>query len=193
MKLISHSLKSVMIVFTILTLFACEGNYREKQQLTIADLGPIAEGVGVNLKYTDSGKLVANLITPKLLDFSNYNFSFAEFPEGLEVQFWNEKGEKGTVTSDYGIQFDEANLVDLRGNVVLITADSLTLNTTQLYWDQNNKWIFTDQPYRITFKDGSFNDGGGFDSSEDFNTFLSRKNIGVQIVDNIEKPKEDEQ
>ncbi len=182
-----------MVVFTILTLFACEGNYREKQQLTIADLGPIAEGEGVNLKYTDSGKLVANLITPKLLDFSNYNFSFAEFPDGVEVQFWNEKGEKGIVTSDYGIQFDQANLVDLRGNVVLITADSMTLNANQLYWDQNNKWIFTDQPYRITFKDGSFNDGGRFDSSEDFNTFISRKNVGVQIVDNTEKPEEDEQ
>jgi LPS export ABC transporter protein LptC len=193
MKIISHSFKSVMIVFTIITLFACEGNYREKQQLTIADLGPIAEGQGVNLKYTDSGKLVANLITPKLLDFSNYNFSFAEFPDGLEVQFWNEKGEKGIVTSDYGIQFDQANLIDLRGNVVLITADSLILNATQLYWDQNNKWIFTDQPYRITFKDGSFNDGGRFDSSEDFNNFISRKNVGVQIVDNTEKPEEDEQ
>jgi LPS export ABC transporter protein LptC len=184
MKIIYTSLKSVLTVFIVLTLFSCEGNYRQIQQLTIADLGPIAEGSGVNLKYTDSGKLVVNLISPTLLDFSNYNFSFTEFPNGLEVQFWNEKGEKSTVTSDYGIHFEAANLVDLRGNVVLVTSDSLTLNAKQLYWDQNNKWVFTDQPYRIVFKDGSFNDGGRFDSSEDFNTFISRKNVGVQYVDN---------
>jgi LPS export ABC transporter protein LptC len=184
MKLVYTSFKSVMTVITVLTLFACEGNYRQIQQLTIADLGPIAEGSGVDLKYTDSGKLVANLISPTLLDFSNYKFSFTEFPDGLEVQFWNEKGEKNTVTSDYGIHYEEANLVDLRGNVVLTTSDSLVLNANQLYWDQNNKWVFTDQPYRIKFKDGSFNDGERFDSSEDFNNFISRKNVGVQYVDN---------
>lgn len=172
-----------MTVITAITLFACEGNYKEIQQLSVSNLGPIAQGEGVNLKYTDSGKLVANLITPKLLDFSNYNFSFSEFPDGVEVQFWNEKGEKSTVTSDYGIHFDKANLVDLRGNVMLVTSDSVILKANQLYWDQNNKWVFTDQPYQITFQDGSFNEGSSFDSNEDFNTFISRKNSGVQYVD----------
>ncbi len=183
MNLNNISIKSVITVLTVITLFACEGNYKEIQQLSESDLGPIAEGEGVNLKYTDSGKLVANLKTPKLLDYSNYNFSFSEFPEGLEVVFWNEEGKKSTVTSDYGIHFEGANLVDLRGNVVLITSDSVVLNATQLYWDQSNKWIFTDQPYNITFKDGSYNEAIGFDSNEDFTTFLSRENTGVQYVD----------
>jgi len=172
-----------MAISIAITLFACEGNYRQIQQLNTADLGPIAEGKGVNLKYTDSGKLVANLITPKLLDFSNYNFSFSEFPDGVEVQFWNDKGEKTTVTSDYGIQYDKNNLIDLRGNVVLITSDSVKLNAQQLYWDQNNKWVFTDQPYTIVFKNGSYNEGAGFDSSEAFDNFISTRNVGVQIVD----------
>ncbi|GGD89909.1 LPS export ABC transporter periplasmic protein LptC [Planktosalinus lacus] len=183
MKFLHTSFKSVMTVLAVLTLFACEDNYRQIQQLSIADLGPVAEGKGVNLKHTDSGKLVANLITPTLLDFSNYNYSFTEFPDGVEVVFWDEKGDKNTVTSDYGIHFDQSNLVDLRGNVVLVTSDSVTLNANQLYWDQKNKWVFTDQPYRIEFKDGSFNDGSRFDSSEDFSNFISRRNVGVQIVD----------
>ncbi len=172
-----------MAISIAITLFACEGNYREIQQLSTADLGPIAEGKGVNLKYTDSGKLVANLISPKLLDFSNYNFSFSEFPDGVEVQFWNEKGEKTIVTSDYGIQYDKTNLIDLRGNVVLLTSDSVKLNAQQLYWDQTNKWVFTDQPYSIVFKNGSYNEGAGFDSSEEFDNFISTRNVGVQIVD----------
>lgn len=176
-------MKSVITLTAVITLFACEGNYKEIQQLSEADLGPIAEGEGVNLKYTDSGKLVANLLTPRLLDFSNYNFSFSEFPDGLELIFWNDEGETNTVTSDYGIHFEDANLVDLRGNVVLVTSDSVVLNATQLYWDQNNKWIFTDQPYNITFKDGSYNEAFGFDSNEDFTTFLSRENTGVQYVE----------
>ncbi len=182
-----------MILIAITMLFSCQDNYKQKQQLTIADLGPIAQGEGINLKYTDSGRMVANLITPQLLDFSNYNYAFTEFPKGLTVYFWDENNKKGSVVADYGLHFEQANLIDLRGNVVLITADSLKLQAQQLYWDQNNQWVFTDQPYRILFKDGSQNDGSRFDAREDFSTFISRKNISIQIIDNLETNNNDEQ
>lgn len=176
--------KSVMVLVLAITLFACEGNYKNVKKLSLSDGAPIAEGKDINFKYTDSGKLVTNLLAAKLLDYSNLEFPYKEFPKGIEVRFWDKDGKKSTVNSDYAIQFDNTGLVDLRENVVLITADSVVLKATQLYWDQKNNWVFTDQPYQIKFKDGSYNDGAvGFDSSQDFTTFLSRKNQGVQLVD----------
>ncbi|MBG44801.1 MAG: LPS export ABC transporter periplasmic protein LptC [Aequorivita sp.] len=176
--------KSVMVLVLAITLFACESNYQNVKKMGLSDGAPIAEGKDINFKYTDSGKLVTNLLAEKLLDYSNLEFPYKEFPNGIEVRFWDENGKKNTVTADYAIQFDETGLVDLRSNVVVITADSVVLKANQLYWDQKNKWVFTDQPYQIKFKDGSYNDGAvGFDSSEDFTTFLSRKNQGVQLVD----------
>lgn len=173
-----------MVLVLTITLFACESNYQNVKKLSLSDGAPIAEGKNINFKYTDSGKLVTNLLAEKLLDFSNLDFPYKEFPNGIEVRFWNEKGEKSTVTSDYAIQFDETGLIDLQSNVVLVTADSVVLHADQLYWDQKNKWVFTDQPYQIKFKDGSYNEGAvGFDSSEDFTIFLSRKNQGVQLID----------
>ncbi|MCB0453350.1 MAG: LPS export ABC transporter periplasmic protein LptC [Aequorivita sp.] len=176
--------KSVMALVLAITLFACESNYQNVKRLSLSDGAPIAEGKDINFKYTDSGKLVTNLLAEKLLDYSNLEFPYKEFPNGIEVHFWDKGGKKNTVTADYAIQFDKSSLVDLRKNVVVITADSVVLKANQLYWDQKNKWVFTDQPYQIKFKDGSYNDGAvGFDSSEDFTTFLSRKNQGVQLVD----------
>ncbi|HLT49313.1 MAG TPA: LPS export ABC transporter periplasmic protein LptC [Aequorivita sp.] len=176
--------KSVMALVLVITLFACESNYQNVKRLSLSDGTPIAEGKDINFKYTDSGKLVTNLLAEKLLDYSNLEFPYKEFPNGIEVRFWDEDGKKNTVTADYAIQFDKSSLVDLRKNVVVITADSVVLKANQLYWDQKNKWVFTDEPYQIKFKDGSYNDGAvGFDSSEDFTTFLSRKNQGVQLVD----------
>ncbi|HBC05245.1 MAG TPA: LPS export ABC transporter periplasmic protein LptC [Aequorivita sp.] len=176
--------KSVMVLVLAITLFACESNYQNVKKMGLSDGAPIAEGKDINFKYTDSGKLVTNLLAKKLLDYSNLEFPYKEFPNGIEVRFWDENGKKNTVTADYAIQFDGTGLVDLRSNVVVITADSVVLKANQLYWDQKNKWVFTDQPYQIKFKDGSYNDGAvGFDSSEDFTTFLSRKNQGVQLVD----------
>lgn len=173
-----------MVLVLAITLFACEGNYKNVKKLNFSDGAPIAEGKGINFKYTDSGKLVTNLMADKLLDYSNLSFPFKEFPQGIEVHFWDKDGKKNIVTADYAIQFDNTNLIDLRENVVVITSDSVVLKANQLYWDQNNHWVFTDQSYQIRFKDGSYNDGAvGFDSSEDFTTFLSRKNQGVQLVD----------
>ncbi|WP_310992730.1 LPS export ABC transporter periplasmic protein LptC [Aequorivita marina] len=175
--------KSVMVLVLTITLFACESNYQNVKNLSLSDGAPIAEGKNINFKYTDSGKLVTNLLAEKLLDYSNLEFPYKEFPKGVEVLFWNEKGEKSTVNSDYAIQFDETGLVDLRKNVVLVTADSVVLKAQQLYWDQENEWVFTDQPYQIKFKDGSYNDGARFDGNQDFTIFLSRKNQGVQLID----------
>ncbi len=179
-----------MAIVFVVTLFACEGNYKNIQKLNLKDEAPVAIGKNINLKYTDSGKVITNLIAPRLLDYSNFNFPYQEFPEGIILHFWNEKKEKTTITADYAIRYDATNMVDLRKNVVLVRSDSLILKAEQLYWDQKNQWVFTDLPYQIIFNDGSYNDGERFDSSEDFTTFLSRKNQGVQIIDKKETTNE---
>ncbi|MEM7186765.1 MAG: LPS export ABC transporter periplasmic protein LptC [Bacteroidota bacterium] len=177
-----HIVKSAMVTLVAIALFACEGNYSNVKRLSMKDNLPVSEGKNVKLVYTDSGKVVANLITPRLLDYSNFEFGYQEFPDGLEVQFF-EDGEMSTVKADFAMRYPETGIVDLRNNVELVTADGNTLNADQLYWDQQNKWVFTDQPYRITFNDGSYNDGASFDANEDFTVFLSRKNDGIQIID----------
>jgi len=171
-----------MTIVFVITLLSCEGDYKDKKQLSRTDGAPFAEGKNINLKYIDSGKVVTNLLAPVLWDYSNFDFPFREFPSGVEVHFWDEEKES-IVTSDYAVQYEDTNIIDLRRNVVLITSDSLVLKASQLYWDQKNQWVFTDQPYQIKFKDGSYNDGARFDSSEDFTNFISRKNQGVQIID----------
>ena len=169
----------------VITLFSCEGNYKNIQKMSLKDNAPLSVVRGMNTKYTDSGKVTVNLKASLMLDFSNYNFPYNEFPEGIVLYFW-EEGEKSTVTSDYAVKYEKTNLVDLRGNVKIITNDSVELNASQLYWDQKNEWLFTDKAYTIKFADGSYNEGQAFNSSQDFTTFLSRKNHGVQFIDKKE-------
>ncbi len=179
-----HRIKQgVIAAVAVITLFACQGNYNNVRQLSLADEAPVGIGEGTNSIHTDSGKVVANMLADKFLDFTNLDFSYYEFPLGVTVYFY-EGENKSTITAEYAIRYDETGIVDLRENVVLITSDSTELHAQQVYWDQNNNWIFSDQPYTIKFKDGSFNDGSSFDSNKDFTTFLSRKNVGVQLIDN---------
>ena len=185
MVIFRYMYKSVMAIIFVVTLFSCEGNYKNIQKMNLKDEAPVAIGKKINLKYTDSGKVTVNLLAPLLKDYSNYKFPYQEFPEGIILYFW-EEDKKSTITADYAIKYEITNIVDLRNNVEIITSDSIVLKAKQLYWDQKNEWLFTDQPYTIKFADGSFNDGAQFDSSQDFTIFLSRKNEGVQFIDKKE-------
>ena len=190
MKKLAYYFGSVMVALAAVTLFSCESNYGNVQKLRMKDNLPAGETTNAVLYYTDSGKVVAHLKASKVLRFTNQDYPYNEFPEGVEVHFF-EDGQESIVTSKYAIQYDETGLVDLRDSVVLNTADGNVLKAQQLYWDQSAKWVFTDQPYRITFNDGSYNDGGRFDANEDFSVFLSRKNDGVQLVDQNKVENED--
>lgn len=155
--------------------------------MDIPEDAPQAIGEGIHLKYTDSGRLVATLKSERMRDFSNKEFPYSEFPDGLEVNFYDEEDKKTTVTAQYGIIYDETGLIDLQGDVVVLTSDSTQLRADQLYWDQNRNWVFTDHQNTIQFQNGAVNKGQGFDSNQEFSNFRSRSNVGVQIIEDEEQ------
>ncbi|TQI69708.1 LPS export ABC transporter protein LptC [Gramella sp. Hel_I_59] len=185
----SNIISGIVTLLGVTMLFSCEGNLREVRAFSMEEDAPQATAEGINLKFTDSGRLVATLKSPRMLDFTNKSFPYREFPDGVEVEFFDEKDEKNTVVADYGIVYEDTKLIDLQGNVVIITADSTKLEASQLFWDQDRSWVFTDKPNKIRFPDGSFTEDLGFDSNQDFSNFRSRTNTGIQIV---EEEKEDE-
>lgn len=168
-------------------LFSCQGKLKEVRQWELQSNAPQAAGKGINLFYTDSGTVKAHLTSPLMYDFSNQQFPYREFPEGLNLEFFNENEEKSTVKADYGIIYEATGLVDLQGNVEVFMADSTLLLAKQLYWDQNREWVFTDVPYQVKLSGGGFNEGEGFDSNQKFDNFSSRSNIGMQVIEEGEE------
>ena len=57
------------------------------QKIGISENEPIGVDYNINLKYTDSGRVSANLISTKMLDYSNRDFSFYEFTDGVYYIF----------------------------------------------------------------------------------------------------------
>lgn len=181
--------QSIVIVLFMAMLFSCQGRLDEVRQMDSKKFSPQTEEFDINLIYTDSGKVAAKLKGPKLLDFSNLDFPYREFPDGAKLDFFDDQNKKNTVVADYAIVYDVTGLVDMQGNVEIFTGDSTKLEANQLYWDQNEnrKWVFTDQEYTIEMSDGTVNEGQGFDSDEKFNNFISRSNVGIHYVQDEEK------
>ncbi|MCY2688644.1 LPS export ABC transporter periplasmic protein LptC [Salinimicrobium sp. TH3] len=175
--------KGIVTTLVVTMLFSCEGNLKGVQQMEIPEDAPQSIGTGINLKYIDSGRVVATLKSETMRDYSNKLFPYREFPDGLVVEFFDENQKKNTVTANYGIVYNETGLIDLQGDVVVVTSDSTELMADQLYWDQARNWVFTDHPNTIRFKNGALNEGQGFDSNQEFSNFRSRSNVGVQILE----------
>lgn len=183
----SYLLKSIVAVFIATMLFSCKGKLGEVRKWEHKLNGPSAIGKGINLFYTDSGKVKAHLKSPLMYDFSTQEFPYREFPDGVRVEFFNEEQEKNTIIADYGVIYQTTGLIDLRGNVKIVMSDSTIVHATQLYYDQSLGWVFTDVPYRVKLSNGGVNQGEGFDSNENFNNFSSRSNVGVQVIEEDEK------
>lgn len=103
-----------------------------------------------------------------MLNYSNRDFAYYEFPEGVDLILFDDDKNQSHVIADYAIVYEETDLIDLRGNVVLDTHNRDTLYAEQLYYDQERQWLFTNKPVRFRTKDQLI-DGHGFDSDRNFN------------------------
>jgi len=175
-------LKTVTIAI-VTVFFACKDNSTEVKKLHKASLKPASIAENINLRHTDSGKVKIHLISKKMVDFSNKEFAYTTFPEGLKVVFYDDNKQQTTVTADYAILYNKTDLIDLQGNVKIVTHDGKKLTAKQLYYDQKEKWLFTNSEYKYEAEDGGYNIGkGGFDANEDFSIFSSLDNDGQQYI-----------
>ena len=158
------------MALVVTVLFSCKNNFKDVQQVGVLQNEPIGVADTINLKYTDSFQLRANLLSPKMLDYSNRDFAFSEFPKGVELIIYDSDGNKSKIFADYAIVYSETDLVDLRGNVILATHKKDSLFTEQMYFDQTKEWVFTNENVRLR-SEGTYINGIGFDSDRDFEEY----------------------
>ncbi|MHA7056364.1 LPS export ABC transporter periplasmic protein LptC [Aquimarina sp. M1] len=178
-----YILINYVTVFAVTLFFSCQSNSSQTNNYITTDDAPMAEGYELNLKYTDSGRLTAILKTPRIKDYTNKNFGYQEFPDGIVLDIIDKDGKVSVVKADYAIFYKQTGLIDMRGNVDVKTADSTHLEARQLYWDQSINWVFTDQPYKSVLSDGTVNEADGFDANQDFTILNSRVNEGVMFIE----------
>lgn len=157
MKSLFHIFKYTITALAVICFFAsCDDNLKVIQKMKIASNEPVGEVENMLLKHTDSGRLKLSIQGKKMLDFSNDEFPFTQFPDGITVkvyQYTDDQTNLTTITADSGTMYDQTKLIDLRDNVKIVTSDGNTFMGDQLYWDQKAKWIFTNQAFETSIVD----------------------------------------
>lgn len=179
-------LKYIFTAFSICILFAsCESNFKDVQRINSVAFSPVGRSENINLKYTDSGKVKAILVSPLMLDYSNLEYGFNEFPKGVDVTLLGENKQESYVVSDYAITYADTDIIDLQGNVTITSSDGKVLKTEQLYYDQKNDWFYTEKNFKFTDGEGGYLEGPGIDFSKDFKVYNMQRNTGQ--FNNIEE------
>lgn len=176
--------KNILIVpfLFLITLFSCESNFREVQKSTFSEFTPSGEADSINLKYTDSGKIKAVLVSPKMLDYAVVDFPFTEFPKGISLTIYDDNGKKTYVTSNYAVSYKSTYIIDLQGNVKIKNETGQLLETEQMFYDQKNEWFYTEKRYKFTDPKGVSN-GEGVDFSKDFK-IINSQGISGEVYQN---------
>ena len=71
-----------------------------------------------------------------MLDYGNIINPFTEFPKGINVALFDNKGNITTIVADYAISYKKTSIIDLQGNVKISSDTGKRLETSQLYFDQ---------------------------------------------------------
>lgn len=195
MHLRTHIIKYIAMVSAVAMFFyACEDSYKRVGDEAALLVYPQGVASDFTLTYTETikelntqdssgSRVIAILKSPLSEDYDNLKFPYRTFPRGLQVDYYDEEGQKSTIVADSAIIYTRTNLIDLRGNVVLETHDGKRLETPQLYWDRSTEWIFTQD--RFTFsnpEEGTVLNGVGMDFNRDFSYFNAHKTGGEMLV-----------
>lgn len=193
-------LKYIAMVFAVaMFVMACEDRYKRVGDEAAEPVYPQGVSHDFSLTYTEAPEGLANqdtsatrviaiLRSPLSEDFTNLQFQYRTFPEGLRVEHYDEQGRLSTIEADYAIIYAQTNVFDLQGHVVMETHDGKRLVADQLFWDRNNDWIFTEGRFTLTNpEEGTVLNGTGMDFNRDFSYFNAHQTGGQ-----MEVPEEDD-
>lgn len=184
MKLIRQIfIRSIGACLLVSMLFSCTNDSKEVRDFLAEQNLPIGVAKNAFHIYKDSGRVTSKLITPQLNDFSNRKaHPYNEFPKGVRIiNFENGGKDSVTVIGDYALTYSKTSISELKGNVVVINhRENSRLETDQMFWDQKNKYFFSEKKFILTTQTDTIR-GVGFESKEDLSKWI-QKNITGDIT-----------
>ncbi len=173
------------------SLISCKNDIETINALTNEVDLPDVSGFNIEISYTDSGILKGKILAPEAHDYSRKEEPYTEFPKGIKVIFYDKSGNpESYIQANYAILYKKKQLWEGRNQVLAENqAKGEKLETEQIFWDQNEKLIYSEKFSTITNKDGVFYGENGFEARENLSKWWMKGYKGkVNISDeNVEE------
>lgn len=156
-----------IFIFTLL-FSSCENDMSEIHRLFSEEDTKKEVGTDVEILYSDSAVVKIKVKAPTLERYTNRTDPHEEFPDGLRIDFFDERGNATSkLTAKSGTRFEKLGQMIVRDSVVWESNNNERLETEELTWDDKLQKVHTNK-YVIIRRPGEIIHGYGFESNQDF-------------------------
>ena len=184
-----------VVSFTIAIFFlgSCQNDIEQVRKLTKDEDFPLRVQYDVHYEYSDSARKNFDLQAPEVADFSQEEPPYIEFPQGIEVVFYDKQGkQEAFLEANYAKYLPKDNRWNARGNVIVVNSKKEELNSEELMWNQKTGKIYSDKFVKIITEE-SILSGDGFEADQNFEKWTIKKSSGIiDIVENEENETEED-
>ena len=129
---------------------------------------------------TKGGKLIYRFKAPLLEEYEYAAEPYIEFRKGIEIETYNDTTQQveATLTANYAIYLKNQQLWRLDKNVRIENTKQEVFLTSQIFWDQRKREIYSDSFIHIETPDEVI-EGYGFNSNEQMTRYRIRRTSGI--------------
>jgi LPS export ABC transporter protein LptC len=154
---------------------SCENDLETVKKISSKKEASIEKGKNVIALYSDQGNVKARLKAPVMKHNDDPKNAYTELPAGLLLEFYNDKMKiQSTLTSKFGISYDNTDEMIARDSVIVISENGDKLESEELIWNQKTQKIRSEKFVKITTDDEVIF-GDGFESNQDISNYKIKK------------------
>ncbi|MEN8204106.1 MAG: LPS export ABC transporter periplasmic protein LptC [Bacteroidota bacterium] len=178
---------SLFLVLAV--LFAgCENDIERINMVTEETEVPVLKSKNIQVIYSDSARVKVQILAPFYQSFPDVERPYDEFPEGMEVFFYNDSSKiESEIRADYTIYYAQEKLWHATGNVIARRLDNGdALYTEELFWDMDKEQIYSNSYSRVHNEDNILYGKRGFKSHQNLSNWQLIGSSGTINVQNEE-------
>ena len=167
-------------------LFSCAG--KDAGHTSGSDEALMTEySEDLSVVMSQNGRRSYHFVTPLLEGYSLGREPYREFRKGVKITTYQHDSlttVDAVLTANYAIYYENRELWEAKGNVVVEKSDGKTLYTQQLFWNARTKKIYSNVDSKIVQNNGrDVFIGEGFESDEEFKDWRFRRMKGRMEVE----------
>ena len=141
----------------------------------------------LSVVMSQNGRRSYHFVTPLLEGYSQAREPYREFRKGVKITTYKNDSLSevdAVLTANYAIYYENRELWEAKGNVVVRKSDGKDLYTQQLFWNARTKKIYSNVDSKIVQNNGrDVFIGEGFESDEEFKDWRFRRMKGRMEVE----------
>ena len=154
------------------------------EAITERDSLPSMKSLGVTTLISDSGITRYKIITEEWSIFDKKDPPYWAFEKGVYLEKFDSLLHiDASIKADTAYYYEKKKLWELKGNVHIQSQRGDKFDTELLFWDENDKKVYSDKFIRIEQEDKTIT-GYGFESNQELTDYVIRNTTGVFTVEN---------